>query len=83
MLQVVDGPVRLRVELRVEERVVLVDYLAHVELVEAHKPIGLVEAMLAIEFHRPRCGQALIGDYRQVGAEEHALERERAIERRR
>ena len=81
VLQVVDGPVRLRVELRVEVRVVLVDYLAHIEFVEAHKPIGLVEAMFAIEFHRPRCGQALIGGYRQVGAEEHAFERERAIER--
>ena len=83
VLQMVDCPVRLRVKLRVEEGIVLVDYLAHIEFVEAHKPIGLVESMLAIELHRARCGQALIGGYRQVGAEEHALERERAIERRR
>ena len=52
VLQVVDGPVCLRVKLWVEVGVFLIDYLAHVKLVEAHKPIGLVESMLAIEFHR-------------------------------
>ena len=52
VLQVVDGPVRLRVKLWVEVGVFLIDYLAHVKLVEAHKPIGLVESMLSVEFHR-------------------------------
>ena len=52
VLQMVDRPVCLRVKLWVEVRVFLIDYLAHVELVEAHKPIGLVESMLSVEFHR-------------------------------
>ena len=80
-VQVVDGPVRLRVEVGIEEGVVLVDDLGDVEAVEAQQPVGLVQPMLAVELDGVGAGQALVVVHRRVGAEEHALERQRAVER--
>ena len=80
-VQVVERPVRLRVHLGVQERVLLVDDLGDVEAVEAQEPVRLVEPVLAVELQGVGAGQARVVVHGRVGAEEHALERERAVER--
>ena len=82
-VQVVDGPVRLRIEVEVEEGVLLVDDLGDVEAIEAQQPVGLVEPVLAVELDGVGAGKARVVVHGRVGAEEHPFERERAVERRR
>ena len=82
-VQVVQSPVRLRIDIGGEEGVLLVDDLAHVEAVEAQEPVGLVEAVLAVQLHGVGGGQERIGHDGEVGAEEHALQRQVGVQGRR
>ena len=79
-VQVVQGPVRLRIDIGGEEGIVLVDDLAHVKAVEAQEPVGLVEAVLAVQLHGVGGGQERVGHDGEVGAEEHALQRQVGVE---
>lgn len=56
LFEMVERPISLRVEQRVEEWIALVDDLAHIELVEPHQPIRLIKPMLTVELHRTRFG---------------------------
>ena len=56
-----------------------VDQLSCVELVEAHKPVGLVETMFTVKLHAG-IWQAFVGVHGQVRTEEHALQRKRAVQ---
>ena len=76
----VQGPVRLRIDIGGEEGIVLVDDLAHVKAVEAQEPVGLVEAVLAVQLHGVGGGQERVGHDGEVGAEEHALQRQVGVE---
>ena len=56
-----------------------VDQFSCIKFIEAHKPVSLVEAMLAVQLHAG-IWQALISVHGQVCAEEHALQRKRAVQ---
>ena len=47
----------------------------------AQQPIGLIQPVLTVQLHPNVLRQALIGAYRQIGAEEHTLELQGFIER--
>ena len=80
-VEVVECPVCLRVDIGLEKRVRLVDELFNLVLVEAHKPVRLVEPMLAIELDGVGLREPLILADGHVCTEEHTLHVERSIER--
>ena len=80
-VEVVERPVGFRVDIGLEKRVRLVDELFNLVLVETHEPVCLVEPMLTIELDSVGLRKPRILADGHVGAEEHALHVERAIER--
>ena len=81
-IEVVDSPVRFRIDVGGKKRLALIDELRRVELIEAHKPIGLIKPVLPIELHGISLRQPTVFVYRQIRREEHALHMHRFIERR-
>ena len=68
-VQMVKCPIRLRINIGFQEGVGFVDYLSHVELIEAQQPICLIKAMLAIELDGVVLRQARIGVHGKISAE--------------
>ena len=80
-VEIVERPVRFRVDVDVEERMPLVDDLAHVEPVKPHEPVGLVEPVLAVELNGAVAWQPFVLVDGEVGAEEHALHGDVSVKR--
>ena len=60
----VDSPVRLRIDVGGKKRLALVDELRRIELIESHKPIGLIKPVLPIELHGVSLRQPAVFVYR-------------------
>ena len=58
----------------------LVDELVHFEAVEPHEPIGLVQAMFAVQLDRPGGREPRVLVNGKVCAEEHALKVVRRVQ---
>ena len=77
----VDGPIGFRIQVRIQVRAFGINDFRNVELVEAQKPVSLVKPMFPIQLHGRGLRKPLIIRYRQICAEEHALQSQRLIQR--
>ena len=70
----VDSPVALGIEQRVEGGMLFVEQLADREAVEAQQPVGLVQPVLPQQGRRHVLGQQRIGAHRDISGVKHPLE---------
>ena len=80
-IQMVYRPCSFRINIHLQVRGIGADDFRYIEFVIAQQPIGLIQPVLTVQLHPDVLRQALIGAYRQIGAEEHALELQGFIER--